>query len=486
MTKLLSDILSKVPVVDQQGSIEKDINKIEFDSRKVSRGDLFVAVPGTNVDGHKFIDKAIAAGAVAVVCEQKTTNSPQDISVIQVEDSSRALAVIASAWYDDPSEEIELTGITGTNGKTTIATLLYKLFRSLGYRAGLLSTIRIYNNDKTIDATHTTPDALTINAYLREMVDAGCEYVFMEVSSHAIQQNRVYGLNFDIAVFSNITHDHLDYHETFENYITAKKKFFDELPYTAAALVNSDDRNASMMLQNTKADTFSYALKKPADYKAKVIENSFEGLHLEINHKSLWARLVGDFNAYNLLAVYGVASLLDVEEEIILKHLSSLTPAEGRFEVLKAKDGRTAIIDYAHTPDALENVVTTIKNVIKREQQLIIVIGTGGDRDKTKRPVMAKTAMKYADKIILTSDNPRTEDPVQIIQDMKDGIPPEEVNRILEIADRKQAIHTACMIANNPDIVLVAGKGHETYQEIDGVRHHFDDKEIVQSIFNNS
>ncbi|MFW6019566.1 MAG: UDP-N-acetylmuramoyl-L-alanyl-D-glutamate--2,6-diaminopimelate ligase [Bacteroidales bacterium] len=486
MTKLLSDILTKVPVVDQKGNIEIDIQNIEFDSRKVNPGDLFVAVRGTKVDGHKFIDRAIAAGAVAIISEQLPFDNQQEVCMIQVEDSSRALALIASAWYDDPSEEIKLTGITGTNGKTTIATLLYKLFKSLGYKAGLLSTIRIYNHDKMLDATHTTPDALSINAYLRQMVDAGCQYVFMEVSSHAIQQNRIYGLDFDIAVFSNITHDHLDYHKTFENYIKAKKKFFDELPDTAKALVNSDDRNASMMIQNTKADTFSFALKKSADYKAKVIENSFEGLQLEINHKALWARLVGDFNAYNLLAAYGVASLSGVEDGLILKHLSSLSPVEGRFEVIKANDGRTAIIDYAHTPDALENVVKTIKNAIKKDQQLIIVVGTGGDRDKTKRPVMARTAINYADKVILTSDNPRTEDPSQIINDMKDGIAPDEINNVLEIADRKQAIHTACMIANSADIVLVAGKGHETYQEVNGIRHHFDDKEVVRSIFNNS
>lgn len=485
MTKLLSDILAKVSVIDLQGSIEKEIRKIEFDSRKVGQDDLFVAVPGTQVDGHKFIDKAIDNGAVAVICEQKPGEISEEVSVIQVEDSRKALAIVASAWYDDPSEEIDLVGITGTNGKTTTTTLLYKLFRALGYKAGLLSTIRIYNNDQPIETTHTTPDALTINAYLRQMVDAGCVFVFMEVSSHAIQQNRIYGLDFDVAVFTNITHDHLDYHKTFDNYIKAKKKFFDDLSSNASALVNSDDRHASVMLQNTKAQKFSYALKKPADYKAKVIENSFDGLQLEINHKHIWSRLVGDFNAYNLLAIYGVASLLEEEEEKILKHLSLLLPAEGRFEVYKAQDGRTAIIDYAHTPDALENVVKTIDNVIGNDQQLITVIGTGGDRDKTKRPVMAKTAMKYADKMVLTSDNPRTEDPQQIILDMKDGIDQEDLENVLEITDRKQAIHTAGMIAGSRDIILVAGKGHETYQEIDGVRHHFDDKEIVQSMFKN-
>ena len=480
MTKLLSDILAKVPVVEQRGDIEINIQKIEFDSRKVSKGDLFVAVHGTNVDGHKFIDNAIDAGAVAIVSEKPPANNQQDVCMIQVDDSSRALAITASAWYDDPSEEIKLTGITGTNGKTTIATLLYKLYKSLGYKAGLLSTIRIYNNGEMIDATHTTPDALSINSYLREMADAGCQYVFMEVSSHAIQQNRIYGLEFDIAVFSNITHDHLDYHKTFENYIKAKKKFFDELPDTAKALVNSDDRNASMMLQNTKADKFSFALKKPADYKAKVIENSFEGLQLEVNNKSLWARLVGDFNAYNLLAVYGVANLLGFEEELILKHLSSLSPAEGRFEVLKAEDGRTAIIDYAHTPDALDNVLTSLGEL--DFERLVVVFGCGGDRDPGKRPLMGQAVAKHADLVVLTSDNPRHEDPEQIMHQVLPGLA--DCPRVMCNPDRRQAICTALESLGPKDALLIAGKGHECTQQIKDQKLPFSDEHVVLETLN--
>ncbi|MCF8331832.1 MAG: UDP-N-acetylmuramoyl-L-alanyl-D-glutamate--2,6-diaminopimelate ligase [Bacteroidales bacterium] len=482
MSKLLSEILSHVSVLSVNGNPEIPVRKVEFDSRKVSKGDLFVAVPGTKVDGHDFIGQAINKGAAAILYED-TDNSDPRVCWIKTKDSSVALAMVASAFYDFPSEKIKLSGITGTNGKTTVATLLYKLFKSFGYKVGLLSTVSVFIDDKIVEASHTTPDALTINRFLREMIDAGCEYAFIEVSSHAIKQNRVYDLDFDVAVFSNITHDHLDYHKTFDEYIKAKKLFFDNLSPSASALVNIDDRNGRVMIQNTEAMVSTYALKRPADFKGKVIENSFEGLLIEINGKQVWTRLSGDFNAYNLLSVYGVACLLKQYPDKVLTKLSALQAAAGRFDVIKSDDGRSAIIDYAHTPDALENVLKTIQDVRTKHQQLITIIGAGGDRDKTKRPVMAEIAVAYSDKVILTSDNPRSESPLAIIEDMKKGISKEKTHQILEITDRKQAIHTACMIANNKDIILIAGKGHETYQEIEGKRYHFDDKQIIQSIF---
>lgn len=484
MSKLLSDIISHVSVLAIKGNPEILIGKVAFDSRKVTKGDLFVAIPGTKVDGHDYIDQAIDNGATAVLCEISDEND-RDICWVKTGDSSIALAQVASAFYDFPSRALKLTGITGTNGKTTTATLLYKLFKAFGYKTGLLSTVSVYIDEKSINATHTTPDALAVNKYLREMVNAGCQYAFMEVSSHAIQQNRVFDLDFDVAVFSNITHDHLDYHKTFDAYIAAKKMFFDKLPASASALVNIDDRNGRVMIQNTAAETFTYALKKPADFKAKVIENSFEGLQMEINGKQVWTRLAGNFNAYNILSVYGVACLLNQPEDEVLTMLSALQAAAGRFDVIKSEDGRSAIIDYAHTPDALENVLKTIQDARSKDQQLVTVVGAGGDRDKTKRPVMAEIAATYSDKVILTSDNPRSEDPQSIIDDMKTGIPKEKQHQILEIPDRKQAIHTACMIAANKDIILVAGKGHETYQEVQGKRHHFDDRQIIQTIFEN-
>ncbi len=485
MSRLLSDILSRVPIVEISGDPEREIGKIEFDSRNLNDGDVFVAVPGTQVDGHRFIQQAVEQGVAAVVCQRFPEQKNNDICWVQVEDSSKALSLMASAFYDDPSEELNLAGITGTNGKTTTATLLYSLFKALGYKCGLLSTVRVYIDDKTADASHTTPDAPAINRYLREMVNAGCEYAFMEVSSHAIHQNRVAGLDFDLAIFSNITHDHLDYHKTFTDYIKAKKSFFDNLGKNAKALVNADDRNAKIMLQNTMAEKFTYALKKPANFKGKVLENSFEGLLMELDGRQLWSRLVGDFNASNLLAVYAAARLLDVDTDAVLRELSNLKAAEGRFEVIKSKDAKSAIVDYAHTPDALENVVKTIEGVRKPEQQLLVVVGAGGDRDRGKRPIMAEIAARYAAKIILTSDNPRSEKPEDIIADMREGIPEEKKNQLLEITDRRQAIQTACMLAQPGDIILVAGKGHETYQEIQGVKHHFDDKEIIGEIFKN-
>ncbi len=485
MSRILSDILTKVPIVEIAGDPEREIGKIEFDSRKLAPGDVFVAVPGTQIDGHRFIQQAVEQGVAAVVCQRFPEQKNANVCWILVEDSSKALSVMASAFYDDPSEELSLVGITGTNGKTTIATLLYRLFKAMGIKCGLLSTVRVYIDDETADATHTTPDAIAINMYLKKMVKAGCEYAFMEVSSHAIHQNRVAGLDFDLAVFSNITHDHLDYHKTFTDYIKAKKSFFDNLGENAKALVNADDRNAAIMLQNTMAERFTYALKKPADFRGKVLEKSFDGLLMEVEGRQLWSRLVGDFNAYNLLAVYGAARLLEFGADVVLRELSNLRAAEGRFDVIKSKDGKSAIIDYAHTPDALENVVKTIQGVRRPGQQLLVVVGAGGDRDRGKRPLMAEIAAKYAGKIILTSDNPRSEKPEDIIADMRQGIPVEKASQLLEITDRRQAIHTACMLAKPGDIILVAGKGHETYQDIQGVKYHFDDKEIIGEIFEN-
>ncbi|MFO8053550.1 MAG: UDP-N-acetylmuramoyl-L-alanyl-D-glutamate--2,6-diaminopimelate ligase [Bacteroidales bacterium] len=479
----IQDILSRLQPLRLRGKQDGKIGGIAFDSRSVKPGDLFVAVPGTQVDGHNYISQALQNGAVAVICEKMPDNLKEGVSWIQVKDSSKALALAASAYYDDPSRKIRLAGVTGTNGKTTVVTLLYQLFKALGFKTGMISTIKMLVDEDQTDAHLTTPDVLTINRYLKEMVDAGCSYAFMEVSSHAIQQNRVYGLDFDLAMFSNITHDHLDYHKTFAEYVKAKKRFFDELPVTASVLVNLDDRNGSLMVQNTKAAKYGYALKKAADFKAKVLENSFEGLQLDINGRQVWSGLVGDFNACNLLLVYGAARLLGQKEEDVLVKLSLLRPAVGRFEVLRSVGGKTAIVDYAHTPDALENVVKTISSVKSNAQKLIIVIGAGGDRDKTKRPLMGKIAANFAEKVIFTSDNPRGEDPAQIIEDMKTELPEEAYGALLEITDRKQAIYTACMLATNNDIVLVAGKGHETYQEVKGVRHHFDDKEIIRSVF---
>lgn len=485
MYSSLTDILEDVNVLEIQGPKERKVRNVVFDSRHVNSDDLFVALRGTQKNGHTFIQKALEGGAVAVLCEEIPAQQDENITWIKTDNSSRALALVASAFYGHPSRSLKLAGITGTNGKTTIVTLLYKLFRKLDYKAGLLSTVRNYIDNQELEATHTTPDAISINRLLKQMVDEGCEFAFMEVSSHAIDQNRITGLSFDVALFTNITHDHLDYHKSFRNYLEAKKNFFDQLPEQAKALVNYDDRNGPVMLQNTVAQKYTYALKKPADFKGKILENNFTGLQMEIDGIQVWTRLVGDFNAFNLMAVYGTAYLLGAYREDILVHLSALQAAEGRFEVLQSEHGVSAIVDYAHTPDALENVVKTIDNVRSKEQQLIVVIGAGGDRDHGKRSVMAEIVAKYGQKIIFTSDNPRSEDPQQIIEDMKTGLPGDMKNRLLEISDRKQAITTAFMLAEPGDIVLVAGKGHETYQEVNGVKHHFDDKEIIRSIIEN-
>jgi UDP-N-acetylmuramoyl-L-alanyl-D-glutamate--2,6-diaminopimelate ligase len=457
-----------------------DVKGICFDSRLVKPGFLFIAVKGTQSDGHDFITKAIGSGAVAVVCEKSTENVLDKATFVTVKSSNQALGIIASNFFGNPSEKIKLTGVTGTNGKTTVATLLYKLFGELGHRSGLISTVENRIVDEVVPSTHTTPDPIQLNALLKRMQEAGCTHVFMEVSSHAIDQDRIAGLKFAGALFTNITHDHLDYHVTFENYIKAKKKYFDELTVDAFALVNADDKRGMVMMQNTKATKYSFGLKKMVDFKAKIITNSIEGLELEIGGKTVWFKLIGDFNAYNLLAVYGAAVLLGEDSDEVLVKLSSLKGAVGRFELVLPGSKKIAIVDYAHTPDALKNVLETIAQFRSGTEQVITVVGCGGNRDKTKRPLMASIACRLSDKVVLTSDNPRDEDPAQIIKDMQTGVMPTEARKTLVIVDREEAIKTACMMAHDKDIILVAGKGHETYQEIKGVKHPFDDREVVE------
>lgn len=477
MNRKLRDLLLGINIIKQIGEIDKPICDIVFDSRKVKKDSLFVAQKGTQIDGHDFIDSAINDGASVVVLEQMPNQIKENITYLQVEDSSKALALLARNYYDDPSSKLKLIGITGTNGKTTTVTLSYNLFKCLGYECGLISTIVNKIGNKEIISTHTTPDTLSLNKLLNEMVECGCEYVFMEVSSHAVSQNRIWGLTYFGGVFSNITHDHLDYHKTFSNYINAKKGFFDLLNEKAFSLTNIDDRNGEKMLESTKSRKFTYSLSRMADYNAKVIENSFFGLLLNINGKEVSTQLVGQFNAYNLLAIYAIAELCGLKQEEILVGLSKLKAANGRFETYRLKNASTAIIDYAHTPDALLNVISTI-NEIKLEGKLITVVGCGGNRDKTKRPEMAKIAQEGSDIVILTSDNPRFENPEEIIEDMKKGVVDNE--NLFCITDRRQAIKLATQLAKDKnDIILIAGKGHETYQEIEGVKHHFDDKEEV-------
>jgi UDP-N-acetylmuramoyl-L-alanyl-D-glutamate--2,6-diaminopimelate ligase len=481
--KSLQDILYRSRILEIKGSMDKVVGKVVFDSRESEPGCLFVAVPGTQVDGHRFIPMAVSLGALAVVCMEFPDTTTAEVTYIKVKDTSEALGHIAANFYDNPSEEINLVGITGTNGKTTTVTLLYNLFTSLGYKTGMLSTILSKVHTKTIEATHTTPDAVRINEQLREMVDEGCEFAFMEVSSHAVHQERIAGLRFKGGVFTNITHDHLDYHKTFRNYLEAKKKFFDSLTKTAFALANIDDKNGRVMLQNTGARKFTYGLKRMADFKGKVIENHFTGLQMTINDREVHSLLSGEFNAYNLMAVYGTSILLDQSEEDVLQHLSTLTGAEGRFEMLRSPSGLTAIVDYAHTPDALQNVLKTINGLRTHNEQLITVVGAGGDRDKAKRPKMAEVASRLSNKVILTSDNPRSEDPAQIVEDMKKGVDPARTANTMVILDRKEAIKTAVNLASPNDLILVAGKGHEKYQEIKGVRYPFDDKLILKELF---
>lgn len=477
---ILKDILYKVAIEVVKGSTEMSINKIEFDSRKIVENDVFVAIRGTVSNGHDFIEKAINLGAIAIVCDEMPSIIVSGITYIQVKDTNAALAFMATNYYDNPSTKLKLVGITGTNGKTTIASLLYQLFKKAGYKVGLLSTVKIMVNDTEYKATHTTPDSLTINYYLDEMAEIGCEYCFMEVSSHGVHQKRTEGLEFAGGVFTNLSHDHLDYHETFAEYRDVKKSFFDHLPKTAFALTNIDDKNGLVMLQNTMAKKLTYALKSYAEYKAVILENQLGGLLLKINENEVWVRLIGTFNAYNLLAIYGTAVELGLEPLEVLRLLSELESVSGRFQFIISTSKITAIVDYAHTPDALENVLKTIDDIRTKNEQLITVVGCGGDRDKTKRPIMANIATTMSDKVILTSDNPRSENPETIITEMEAGVEPQNFKKSLSIIDRKQAIKTACQLANPNDIILIAGKGHETYQEIQGVRHDFDDMKIVK------
>lgn len=480
--KNLKDILYRTSIEAIKGSTDKTISKIEFDSRKVSSGDVFVAIKGTVADGHQYINKCIEQGAVAIVCETFPEKIVDGITYVQVNNSHKALAFMAANYYDNPSEKLKLVGVTGTNGKTTIATLLYTMFEKAGYKSGLLSTVKIKVHQAEFPATHTTPDSLTINYYLNEMVESGVAYCFMEVSSHGIHQSRTEGLHFTGGIFTNLSHDHLDYHATFAEYRDVKKSFFDNLPKTAFALSNIDDKNGSVMLQNTKAQKRTYSLKSYSDYKAYVLENQFIGLLLKIDNQEVSTKLIGNFNAYNLLAIYAAGVELGLEKQEALTLLSQLESVSGRFQYVVSKTKITAIVDYAHTPDALENVLNTITDIRTKNEQLITVVGCGGDRDKTKRPVMAHIASSLSDKVIFTSDNPRTEDPAVIISEMEKGVEPQNYKKTLSILDRKQAIKTACQLAESGDIILIAGKGHETYQEINGVKHDFDDMKIVTEL----
>jgi UDP-N-acetylmuramoyl-L-alanyl-D-glutamate--2,6-diaminopimelate ligase len=479
---LLRDILYKAAIEVVKGPTDIAIAKIEFDSRLVSGGDVFVAIKGTLSDGHDYIEKAIGLGAVAVVCEVMPENTADGVTYIVVKKASSALAYMASNYYGNPSASLKLVGITGTNGKTTIATLLYQLFRNAGFSAGLLSTVKIMVNDREYPATHTTPDSLTINKYLKEMVANGAEYCFMEVSSHGIHQHRTEGLHFVGGVFTNLSHDHLDYHSTFAEYRDVKKSFFDNLPKSAFAVVNADDKNGMVMLQNTVAKKLTYALKTYADYRAQILENQLSGLLLKINGEEVWVKLIGTFNAYNLLAIFATAVNLGLDEREALRLLSELESVSGRFQFIVSETNVTAIVDYAHTPDALENVLNTIGAIRTRNEQLITVVGCGGDRDSTKRPIMAHIASSMSDRAIFTSDNPRSEIPEVIIEDMERGVEPQNYKKTVAVVDRKQAIKIACQLARPNDIILIAGKGHETYQEIKGVKYDFDDMKTVTEI----
>jgi UDP-N-acetylmuramoyl-L-alanyl-D-glutamate--2,6-diaminopimelate ligase len=480
----LQELLYGIAITNLIGTTNREVSELVFDSRQVRKGDVFFAIRGTLSDGHDYIFSTIEKGAAVVICEQVPQDLTASVTYIAVADSAVALGIMAANFCENPASKLQLIGITGTNGKTTIATLLFKLFRGLGYKSGLISTVQNHINDQIIPATHTTPNPIALNKLLRDMVDAGCSYCFMEVSSHAIVQHRIAGLTFSGGVFSNITHDHLDFHLTFDNYLKAKKAFFDSLPKSAFALTNADDKNGMVMLQNTRASKKTYALKQLADFKARIIENSFRGLHLDVNGADVFFKLVGSFNAYNLLAAYGTAMLLEQDQLDVLTLLSSLDGAEGRFDYILSPQKIIGIVDYAHTPDAVQNVLSTIQNIRKGNEQVITVIGCGGDRDKSKRPVMAQVACDWSDKVILTSDNPRTEDPQAIVNDMEAGVSPTNRRKTLVILDRKEAIKTACHLASPGDIILLAGKGHEKYQEINGVRTHFDDKEILTEQFN--
>ncbi len=483
MEKKLKEIIASVKVKQIIGDIDKTIDNVTNDSRKVAEGALFVAVKGVSIDAHTFIPAVIAAGATAVVCEDLPQDIDEKTTYIQVADSNIALAHIASAWYDHPSRKLKLVGVTGTNGKTTTATLLHEMAQLMGYKAGLLSTVKNIVDRKEYPAKQTTPDHLSLNRLLNEMVTAGCDYAFMEVSSHACVQHRIDGLKFAGGIFTNLTRDHLDFHKTVDNYIKAKKSFFDNLPADSFALVNADDKQGSVMVQNTKAQTYTYSLRAVANFKAHVLEERLDGTTVDFNGQQLEVMFTGRFNVYNLLAVYGTALLLGYSKDEVLVKMSMLVPVAGRFQTLRSPHGYTAIVDYAHTPDALENVLGTIAEVLNGKGNVITVCGCGGDRDPGKRPMMAAEAANRSNKVILTSDNPRTEDPEAIIRDMEAGLDESNKHKVLKVADRKEAIKVACQLAQKGDVVLVAGKGHEDYQEINGVKHHFDDREILQEIF---
>ena len=481
---ILQDILYKVSIRSIKGNTNIEVNGLQIDSRRVKPGNCFIAVKGTKTDGREFIESAVEKGAVVIVCETLPEAINDSINYVQVGNAAEAAGYMSHNFYGEPSLKLKLVGVTGTNGKTTIVTLLWKLFTALGYKCGLISTVQNQIGDKIIASTHTTPDAVSINALLKQMVEEDCEYVFMECSSHAIHQGRITGLQFAGALFSNITHDHLDYHKTFDEYIRVKKSWFDKLPATAFAISNADDKRGAVMLQNTNAKKYFYSLKTMADFKGKILDNSLDGLHMMVNEKEVYFRLIGEFNAYNLLVVYGTAVCLGEDKDNSLQVLSSLDGAEGRFDYMVSKNEKIkGIVDYAHTPDALLNVLATIKNLRQGNEQIITVVGCGGDRDKTKRPVMAEVACEYSDKVIFTSDNPRSEDPLEILKDMQAGVNAVTKKKVISIADRKEAIKTAVSLAGKDDIVLVAGKGHEKYQEIKGVKYDFDDKKILNEMF---
>ncbi len=478
----LKDILYKTGIQSAVGTTEMLIDAIVFDSREIVNNSLFVAQKGLVFDGHQFIETAIEKGAVAIICEEFPASFKSDVTYIKVDDSNHALAIVAANFYDNPSSKLKLVGVTGTNGKTTIATLLYRLFKKLNYKSGLLSTIKIMIDDEEIKTTHTTPDSLKLNKTLHQMVLNGVEYCFMEVSSHGIHQKRTAGLHFEGGIFTNLSHDHLDYHKTFAAYRDVKKLFFDQLPKTSFALVNVDDKNGLVMLQNTKAKKYTYALKTIADYKSKIIENQFDGLLLKIDNQEIWSKLIGNFNAYNILAIYAVADLLGMDKMEVLRIISELDNVDGRFQHSISKMGISTIVDYAHTPDALKNVLETIDAIRTHNEQVITVVGCGGDRDTTKRPKMGNIATVLSNQVVFTSDNPRSEDPEMIIKDMEMGVQPGNIKKTISITNRKQAIKTACKLADKGDIILVAGKGHETYQIIGDVRSDFDDFKIVNEL----
>lgn len=480
---LLKELLQSAGKYVISGSDEIDINGIEIDSRKIKGGNAFIAIKGTQTDGHDYISKAIELGATAIICEKLPETLAEGVTYAKFDDTEDAVGKIATTFYGNPTDKLDLVGVTGTNGKTTIATLLYNMFRAFGYKVGLISTVCNYIDGEAIPTEHTTPDPITLNQLLGRMADEGCKYAFMEVSSHSVAQKRIGGLKFAGGIFTNLTRDHLDYHKTVENYLKAKKAFFDGLPKTAFALTNADDKNGMVMVQNTKAKVVTYSLRTMADFKGKVLEDGFEGMLMDINNKEVNVQFIGRFNAYNLLAVYGAACMMGKNADDILLQLSVLRPVSGRFDSMRSPEGYTAIVDYAHTPDAITNVLDAIHDVLKGRGKVITVVGAGGNRDKGKRPIMAKESVRQSDKVIITSDNPRFEEPQDIINDMLAGLDKKEMKKVLAITDRKEAIRTACMLASQGDVILIAGKGHENYQDIKGVKHHFDDKEVVKEIF---